>query len=368
VEAFQKAIQLKAPDFPLAYNNLGIALRDQNKLGEAEAAYRRAIQLKPDYPEAYNNLGIALCDQKKRAEAEAAYRKAIELKPDYPEAYNNLGLALRGLKKLEEAEAAFRKAIQLQPNDPQVYYNLGHALREQNKLEEVEAAYRRAIELKPDFPEAYNNLGLALRKQNKLEEAVAAYRMADQLLPKHSIIRYNLSLAERLLQLERKLDACLAGREQPANPKEAAELASCAAGRELFRSALRFYTDALKQDPKLTDNLQASHRYHAACSAALAAAGKGRDAESIAVTERASLRQQALECLRANLKAYSTLLDKDGKAWPVIQQKLAHWHEDADLASVRGAAAIDKLPEAEREAWRKLWADVAALLKRTREE
>ena len=192
---------------------------------------------------------------------------------------------------------------------------------------------------------------------------MAAYRKADQLLPNHPIIRNNLR-RRTVTQLDRKLDACLAGKDQPANPQEAAELAVRAAGRELYRTAFRFYADAFKKDPKLADNPQAQYRYNAACCAALAAAGKGKDADPSADTERPLLRQQALEWLRADLKAYSTLLDKDPKVWPVIQQKLAHWQKDGDLASLRGTADIDKLPEAEREPWRKLWADVDALLKR----
>ena len=87
--AYRKAIELK-PDYPEAYDNLGVVL--EKKLDEAVAAYRKAIELKPDDPEAYINLGIALADQKKLAEAVAAYRKAIELKPDFAEAYNNLGM------------------------------------------------------------------------------------------------------------------------------------------------------------------------------------------------------------------------------------------------------------------------------------
>ena len=38
---------------------------------------------------------------------------------------------------------------------------------------------------------------------------------------------------------------------------------------------------------------------------------------------------------------------------------------DSDLASVRDAAALEKLPEAERAEWKKLWADVQTLLDKT---
>jgi hypothetical protein len=54
--------------------------------------------------------------------------------------------------------------------------------------------------------------------------------------------------------------------------------------------------------------------------------------------------------------------------WPggpgQAREALRHWQKDADLASVRDKDALDQLPAAERDAWQRLWADVAALLKR----
>jgi hypothetical protein len=43
---------------------------------------------------------------------------------------------------------------------------------------------------------------------------------------------------------------------------------------------------------------------------------------------------------------------------------MQHWQSDADLASVRDREALGKLSEGERDAWQKLWADVAALQRR----
>jgi hypothetical protein len=48
-----------------------------------------------------------------------------------------------------------------------------------------------------------------------------------------------------------------------------------------------------------------------------------------------------------------------------VQQALRHWQEDSDLAGIRDAAALAKLPAEERTACEKLWADVAALLQKT---
>ena len=43
-------------------------------------------------------------------------------------------------------------------------------------------------------------------------------------------------------------------------------------------------------------------------------------------------------------------------------QSVATWQTDPALASVRGPAALAKLPDAEREPWQRFWADVAAVV------
>jgi hypothetical protein len=48
-----------------------------------------------------------------------------------------------------------------------------------------------------------------------------------------------------------------------------------------------------------------------------------------------------------------------------VRETLAKWQGDTDLVGVRDKDALAKLPEAEREAWQKLWADVAALLEKS---
>lgn len=45
-----------------------------------------------------------------------------------------------------------------------------------------------------------------------------------------------------------------------------------------------------------------------------------------------------------------------------FRQSLQHWKADPDLASLRDAAAVAKLPQDEQKACRALWADVETLL------
>jgi hypothetical protein len=60
-------------------------------------------------------------------------------------------------------------------------------------------------------------------------------------------------------------------------------------------------------------------------------------------------------------------MDKSaGKAGPAIAQRMQHWLQDTDFAGVRGAEALARLPEGERQSWQQLWADVADTLARGR--
>ena len=78
--------------------------------------------------------------------------------------------------------------------------------------------------------------------------------------------------------------------------------------------------------------------------------------------EKTRLRQQALAWLRDNLKEYAKQLEgTDAKTHQGVQQTLQHWQKDPDLANVRDADALAKLPEAERAAWQEFWTEVETL-------
>ncbi len=81
--------------------------------------------------------------------------------------------------------------------------------------------------------------------------------------------------------------------------------------------------------------------------------------------ERAQWRQRAVAWLRADLALWARRLAGGKPAdRAAVREALRSWQTDADLAGIRDAAALDKLPAEERAACRKLWADVADLLKK----
>ena len=130
-------------------------------------------------------------------------------------------------------------------------------------------------------------------------------------------------------------------------------------------TAVGLYAPAFAADPKLADDLSSGFRYNAACFAALAAAGQGEDADKLDDKARAALRLRALDWLRADLAGFTKLSESGHPAdrW-FVQKQMDHWQQDSDLAGLRDAAALAKLPAEERAACEKLWANVVALLKK----
>jgi tetratricopeptide (TPR) repeat protein len=177
-ESLARTMVASAPDEPLGYTNLGVALVEKGKVEEAVGEYRKAIQLKPDFFQAHYNLGNALWHQGKAEEAIAEYRRAVSLDPDFAQAYFNLGLALGERGKVEEAIVAYRRAVQLKPDYAQAHYNLGVTLGQQGKAEEAMAEYRHAIELLPDYAQALENLAAMLDVQGQRKEAKGYWERA----------------------------------------------------------------------------------------------------------------------------------------------------------------------------------------------
>jgi tetratricopeptide (TPR) repeat protein len=231
------------------------------------------------------------------------------------------------------------------------------------QVDEAIASYRTAMELDPTFANPHNQLGVALKDQGHLDLAIASYRKAIELDPKHALARNNLTKAEQMAAARDRFPDFQNGRYKPATSAERLGLIDWCVFKKRNHAAAGLYADVFAADSKLEGDLKASHRYNAACFAALAAAGQGEDATGLDDNERARLRQQSLGWLRADLTSRTAQL-MTGK--PIdrtdVLATMKHWQKDSDLAGIRDEVALAKLPPAEREAFTRLWSDVAKLL------
>jgi Tfp pilus assembly protein PilF len=384
IAEYQQAIKLD-PKFAIAHNNLGNSLKSKGQVDEAIAEYQKALELDPKYAHAHSNLGIALVNKGRMDEAIAEFQAALEMDPKNAKTHNGLGAALRNKGRMDEAIASCKKAIELDPKFAEAHNGLGMALHVQGlrhvqgRLDEAIAEYQKAIELDPKNSAAHNNLAGALLYYNyytgrqdgakgRLDEAVAGMKKALELDPKDAVARDNLARWEPVAALQSKLPAFLEGKFQPRDNAERIHLAQLCFYRNYHRAAAQLYADAYAAEPKQADDLRTNHRYDAACAAALAGCGDGTDAKQLDDKERARWRKQALDWLRADLALWTKQADS-GKPIDRIRvaQKLRHWQSEADFASIHDANELAKLPGGERQACEKLWADVAALLKKAQQ-
>jgi predicted TPR repeat methyltransferase len=172
-----------------------IQLQKNEQLVEAQALYRRVLELAPNHPRALHYAGVLAHQQGRSDEAVALIERSLALDPDCADSYSNLGIIFQSDGRLDAAIDAYRRAIAIDPAHANAYSNLGVLLRATGKPSEAEAAYRTAIQLNPDHIDAYTNLGILLTGLKRTEEASACFCKVITLRPKHREARRLLALA-----------------------------------------------------------------------------------------------------------------------------------------------------------------------------
>jgi Flp pilus assembly protein TadD len=178
-ESFEALLHLDPNDLT-AIDYLGWAALRQGRPDEAEARFRRALELQPNEPEARRGLAHSL-DAQKKPEAARAYRDYLELKSDDSEARTRLvhllveqkendaalaeldrldggkqptleSLKLRADiqiagKKWDDSIATLQQALALAPNDAQLRGGLGRILLQKRDFAAAEKELRIALHL-----------------------------------------------------------------------------------------------------------------------------------------------------------------------------------------------------------------------------
>lgn len=191
---FQAALAIR-PAYAEAQTNLGESLLRQGRPDEAMVPITEALRLNPSLPEAHVNFGAVLSRQGKTAEAVEQYRLAVQLDPANAEAHGGLGAILTDLGRPEEALAELTEAVRLKPDDADGHYNLGRLYGLTGRAAEAIAEFSRAVALRPDDPQNHYNLGVALASTESLDGAAEEFRAAIRLSPGYANAHFNLGIA-----------------------------------------------------------------------------------------------------------------------------------------------------------------------------
>ncbi len=151
---------------------------------DAQAQIAKALELDPKSSSAYVAKGMLNAilfiregRQSAEIEAEAAYRRAVELAPRDPEALSLLGDFISG-RKPQEAVIYLRRALEIDPLDRIANNALAGSLVATDHLAEAEQRYRSNVELFPDFVDSKEQLADLLLQEGKLDQSAIWYEKA----------------------------------------------------------------------------------------------------------------------------------------------------------------------------------------------
>jgi tetratricopeptide (TPR) repeat protein len=124
------------------------------RLTEAVERLSAAVQLGPMKAEYWNSLGLALREQGRLEEAEAALRKATEVSTTEPQAFFNRAVLLEQLGRVGEIEPMFARLLAARPGDIATRMKLANIYVNQRNAARVAEMLRQVLAIEPGNAEA----------------------------------------------------------------------------------------------------------------------------------------------------------------------------------------------------------------------
>ena len=244
------------------FNNLGNALRDAGRGGEAVATYRRGIALDPRLPELHANLANELYAQKEFAGAAASFEQAAAFAPGNRNFALSLANAYAAAGRHDEAIARLQALLRAAPDHVDAIHvdtmgALGRVLASAGRLDEAIASFRAAVAADPASSPARLNLAAALVLAGQMETAVEILSALAVERPDDPAVQWDLAVALHGLNRPEPALAALARlialRPNDANALLLTAMIHHAAGN--LDEALVNCTAALRAKPDLNEAL-----------------------------------------------------------------------------------------------------------------
>jgi type IV pilus assembly protein PilF len=199
-----------------AHTELGAAYLQQNKLEIALDEFEQATIIAPNYALAYNGMALVQAALGEDTEAEANFKKSIQLQPTSSESHNNYGSFLCARKRYDESINEFLIAVKnpLYATPNLAYANAGICADRKKDTKNAEIYLNKALEIEPlthsaaqqladiqfrrgDVPAASKTLQNALLSEPSAETLWLGIRIARGLGNKDDEASYALQLRKQ---------------------------------------------------------------------------------------------------------------------------------------------------------------------------
>ena len=174
----------KLPEQPGVERLRGEIFYQKQMLGEADAAFAKALQQDPEDREAMEMRGVTLYRLARPAEAipllERANRtvSSANVDPEYV-----LGLCYMDVKRYDDARHAFAAQFGFAPDSPAAYVTTARLLLRREFTDEARAFVNKALTIDPKLPMAHQLLGEIALARADLPTAIRELEMEEKLNP-----------------------------------------------------------------------------------------------------------------------------------------------------------------------------------------
>ncbi len=120
---------------------------------------QRALELNPKLPSLNATYGMLLRTMTRHDEADAAFRRELEIEPDDFDSnlYHGIYLQQNG-QKYDEALACFNRALRVRPDDLSTLFQIGLVYESMNRTDEALETMKRVVKANPDSLEGHVTL------------------------------------------------------------------------------------------------------------------------------------------------------------------------------------------------------------------
>jgi tetratricopeptide (TPR) repeat protein len=154
-------------------------LRASGQLDPAIAKFNELVAKVPTCADCYMSIGQIYKEQKKDAEAEAAFKKVVEIKSDHGGAYSELATLYNAQKKFDLAADASANAAKYLgaaggAAGAEAMFNQGVIAFNAGKFQEARVSFEGATKADPTMGQAFYQIGMTTLNLGDFAAAVAA--------------------------------------------------------------------------------------------------------------------------------------------------------------------------------------------------
>ncbi len=168
-----------------------------NQSSDAEAAFRRALELDTNHKRAHSGLAQVLLAHHKVAEAITAAKAALAAGDDSALIYALLGHAQFHHKLHDEALASLTEALKREPNNPQALRDRAEVFLVRNDATRAAADFQALLAVEKSTPTMLR-LAVLYRAAKQYDDATRLYQQVADAEPKNQEAR--IALAEILIE------------------------------------------------------------------------------------------------------------------------------------------------------------------------